>query len=274
MVVAGQPVSYSFLYGMKMHNRNYLLNFDLRDIMQSKSIVFVVLVFIFFLSCSKSKDPVAPIDEDHFEFILYNGLVPSDIAHVSTALNENYQRIIDDLQVSEMPDVTVKIWADYNHFLDDMENDIGTRYTGATGYIFGPTESRLYFNNQVAVAAVHEFAHLVSMQINSTIPNNPRWLWEAIAVYENNEFVDPRALPYMVSGDYPTLNELNTDYNNSNHNIYQVGFVLLEYIIDTWGMDTVIELIQNNGNLSISLGLTNQEFESGWYQFLENEYLN
>jgi len=242
--------------------------------MQSKSIVFALFISAFFLSCSKSKTPVEPINEEYFEFILYDGLENSDIIQISTALKENRQRIIDDLQVSEMPKVTVKIWTDYNHFLEDMENDLGIRYTGATGYIFGPTESRLYYNNQVAVAAVHEFAHLVSMQVNSTIPNNPRWLWEAVAVYENNEFVDPRTLNYMVSGNYPTLNELNTDYNNSNHNIYQVGYVLLEYIIDTWGMDTVIELIQNNGNLSTSLGLTNQEFESGWYQYAESTYLN
>jgi hypothetical protein len=242
--------------------------------MQVKYTLYILSIFLLFLCCSKNTNPVKPINFEHFEFILFDGLNNSDILHISTALEDNYQRIIDDLRISEMPEVTVKIWADYNHFLDDMENDIGIRYKGATGYIYGPTESRLYFNNQVADAAVHEFAHLVSMQVNSTIPNNPRWLWEAVALYENNEFVNPRTLPYMVSGDYPTLNELNTDYNNSNHNIYQVGYVLLEYIVVTWGMNTVIELIQNNGSLSASLGLTAYEFESGWYQFVEGKYLN
>ena len=124
------------------------------------------------------------------------------------------------------------------------------------------------------MTAVHEFAHLVTMQVNSTISNNPRWLWEAVALYENNEFVDPKLLSYMVSGNYPTLAELNTDYNVSNHSIYDVGYVLLEYVVLTWGMNTVIELIKNNGNLSNSLGMTTQEFESGWYQFVEEKYLN
>ena len=242
--------------------------------MKSKTIIVFLFLSLFLLSCKKDKIPVTPVNEEYFEFILYDGLNISEILHISSALEENYQRIINDLQVSEMPVVTVKIWADYNHFLDDMENDIGIRYTGATGYIFGATESRLYFNNQVAVAAVHEFAHLVSMRVNTTIPNNPRWLWESVALYENNEFVDPRTLPYMVSGNYPTLNELNTDYNNSNHNIYQVGYVLLEFIDVNWGMDTVIELIQNNGNLSTSLGMTNQEFEAVCYHYVETTYLN
>lgn len=242
--------------------------------MQSKHIVFVVFIFSLVLSCSKDTSPFAPVPREHFDFVLYDGLDNKDISGISSALEENYERIVDDLQVTEMPKIIVKIWADYNHFLDDMENDVGIKYSGATGYIFDLTESRIFYNDQVAVAAVHEFTHLVSLQVNNTISNNPRWLWEAVALYENNEFIHPNTLSYMNSGDYPTLNELNTDYNISNHRIYQVGYVLLEYIVEIWGMDTVIELIQNNGNITISLGLTNQNFETGWYQFIEDKYFN
>jgi hypothetical protein len=172
-----------------------------------------------------------------------------------------------------MPQVTVKIWASYDNFLDAMESDIGIRYTGATGYVFGKEEIRIYDTNQTPLTAIHEFAHLVSMQINETIPNNPRWLWEAVALYVTNDFTDPKSISYMVSGEYPNLDELNTDYNSSNHSIYNVGYVLLEYIVQTWEMDTVISLIEANGNINNILGITIQDFESGWYQFIENEYL-
>jgi hypothetical protein len=238
----------------------------------------IFLIFLFFstifLSCSNSTDPVYDLEGEHFNFILYDGLTPTDIIEISIALENNYSRIIDDLRLQSMPDVMVKIWANYNNFMDAMEADIGTRYTGATGYIFGMTEFRIYYNTQAPVAAVHEFAHLVTMQINNNIANNPRWLWEAVALYENNEFVDPKTLPYMASGDYPTLEELNADYNQSTQYIYSVGYVLLEYIVQTWGMDDVIGLIKNNGNLTSLLGITVQEFENGWYQFVEEKYLN
>ncbi len=242
--------------------------------MQHKFFPVLLFFLTFILSCSSSTDSNDILDDEHFDFILYDGLTSANIMEISEELGNNYKRIIDDLRVQEMPKVTTKIWADYNNFLNIMELDIGTRYTGATGYVFGLTEIRIYFTNQAAVTAVHEFAHLVTMQVNSTISNNPRWLWEAVALYENNEFVDPKLLSYMVSGNYPTLAELNTDYNVSNHSIYDVGYVLLEYVVLTWGMDTVIELIKNNGNLSNSLGMTTQEFESGWYQFVEEKYLN
>ncbi len=237
---------------------------------------FPILLFFLtiFISCSSSTDLDNELEENHFSFILYDGFSSSNIMEISKELENNYKRILDDLQVQRMPKVIVKIWADYNNFLEAMKNDIGIRYEGATGYVFGMTELRIYYTPQSAVAAVHEFAHLVTMQVNSRIPNNPRWLWEAVALYENNEFVDPKSLPYMVSGDYPTLNELNTDYNMSNHYIYSVGYVLLEYVIETWGMDVVIGLIKNNGNISNLIGITTQEFELGWYQFVEEKYLN
>ena len=126
---------------------------------------FPVLLFFltFILSCSSSTNSNDVLDDEHFDFVLYDGLTSTNIMEISEELENNYKRIIDDLQVQSMPKVTVKIWADYNNFLGAMETDIGIRYTGATGYIFGMTEFRIYYTTQAPVAAVHEFAHLASL---------------------------------------------------------------------------------------------------------------
>ena len=237
------------------------------------SIFLFFFLVIFLISCSNNMDSNTELGKEHFELILYDGLTSNDAAEISESLESNYQRMIDDLRVQNMPKVTVKIWADYNNFMKTMETSLGTRYTGADGYIFGMKEARIYYTTHAHVTAVHEFAHLVSLQVNGSFSNNPRWLWEAVALYENKQFVDPNSLPYMVSGNYPTLNELNTDFNASNKYIYDVGYVLLEYIIQTWGMDSVIELIKSNGKISDKLGITTQEFESGWYKFVKEKYL-
>ena len=246
--------------------------------MQNQNIIikwfFIVLSAGLFLTCSDSTSPDDALSDENFEFVLYDNLTSDQIEDIAEQLDENFQRIINDLRVQNMPRITIRIWADYEHFLQDMDRDIGMRYTCATGYIFGMTEFRIYYNSQVALAAVHEFAHMVSMQVNSSISNNPRWLWEAVALYESNDFINPGTLPYMVSGDYPTLSELNTDYNSSNHQIYSVGYVLLEYIIQNWGMDEVIDLIKTNGNLQSVLGISVSEFEYGWYRFIEEKYLD
>jgi len=259
--------------GMHLRSGFIKINNDTYKFRPHVIFLFCLLSFSSFLGCSRSTDSEDVLENDRFDFVLYDGLDHEQISDIDEALIDNYDRIIDDLRVQDMPKITIKMWSDYQNFLKAMEEDIGVRYNGATGYIFGMTEFRLYFTSRASLDAVHEFAHIVSMQINSTIPNNPRWLWEAVALYESNDFTDPKTLPYMVSGNYPTLAELNTDYNDSNHNIYSVGYIIQEYIINTWGMDTVIALIKNNGNIS-SLGITTQEFEAGWYAYVEEKYLD
>jgi len=235
-------------------------------------IIVILLIAILSFECSKNGTEFE--ENTHFDFVLYDGLTLNDISDISEELESNYQRIVNDLQVQDMPHVTARIWANYDNFLTAMEADLGVRYNGATGYVFGMEEFRIYYINPAPLTALHEFAHLVSMQVNESIPNNPRWLWEAVALYESRDFINPITLPYMVSGNYPTLEELNIDYNSSNHSVYSVGYIILEYIIQIWGMDAVIRLIETNGNTEYILGLTVQEFESGWYQFIEEEYLN
>jgi hypothetical protein len=232
----------------------------------------ISIFLLFAISCDNPSETDEPSSNEHFNFVLYNGLVESEVSKIKVNLNNNRQRILDDLRITNMPEVIIKIWGDYASFLNDMETDIGTRYNGATGYIFSPTEVRMFFNSSAAQTAVHEFAHLVSMQINITIPNNPRWLWEAVAIYEAQEFVNPNTLSYMVSGNYPTINQLNSDFN-SNRTIYRVGYILSEFIISQWGVDLFIELIRSNGNIPNTLGVSVSNFESEWYRYIEEVYL-
>ena len=239
--------------------------------MKSQYFCFLLLVSFCILSCSNSVDSNDRSPKSHFEFVLYDGLSSSIISDISHELEKNYTRIISDLDVQNMPTVIVKIWADYDNFSEVMRASLGSNHVaGATGYVYNMIEIRMLYGTRAPLTAVHEFAHIVTLQVNSSIGNNPRWLWEAVALFEAQEFYDPKTLPYMVSGDYPTLSELN---NISNNNIYSVGYILLEYVVETWGKYLVIELIKNNGNISATLGITTLEFESGWYQFVKEKYL-
>ena len=57
----------------------------------------------------------------------------------------------------------------------------------------------------VATNVVHELAHCVSLRVNPRIGNNPRWLWESVAVYEAGQQVDLRTVPYMAALAPPGL---------------------------------------------------------------------
>jgi len=119
--------------------------------------------------------------------------------------------------------------------------------------------------------AVHEFTHCVTLNLEPRIANNPRWLWEGVALFEAGQFVNPRRLSYMVEGHPPTLAELNANWQ-TNSQVYDLGYLLVEYIVEKWSRQHVIDLIKAFGDISSVMGITVSEFEAGWYAFVMNKY--
>jgi len=215
---------------------------------------------------------VATFTTEHFTFELHDGLSAADVQHVVDALEANHQRIVNDLRAGDMPRVTAAIWATQDSFYGAMQQDFGETYPGATGYVSGVAELRILLNPNSAYEAVHEFVHNVSLRVNRTIANNPRWLWEAVAVYEARTFIDPSTVAWMRPGQFPTLEELNIAYNDGGQRIYDVGYVLTDYIVRSWDMGAVINMIMANGDVPAVLGVSVEEFEQGWHAWLVSEY--
>ena len=77
-------------------------------------ICFHLLFIAAFISCAKedeTKDdnPII-IEESHFSFVLHDGLTQSIIAPINTKLNDNYSRVLNDLEVISMNKVSVSLF--------------------------------------------------------------------------------------------------------------------------------------------------------------------
>ena len=118
--------------------------------------------------------------------------------------------------------------------------------------------------------AVHEFVHAVSLDVNPRFGNNPRWFWETVALYENGEFVHPRLIESVSLGNFPTLQQLDGDVNTDTQ-IYQLGYLLGEFIVSRYGRDAV-PLIQTDADLQGVLGVSNAEFEAAWQSYVRQRY--
>lgn len=212
--------------------------------------------------------------EQRFNYVLHDTLEHADVVHLVRALEASYERIQNDLRVSSLPVISVQIWSEEEGYQAAMEETLGMRFPGSRGYVTGDRELRLLYHRLLSAQreAVHEFAHVVSLNLNPEFGNNPRWLWEAVAMYEAEEFRDPREVPYMREGSYPSLQELNTDFN-SGRSIYDVGYLLVDYIINTWDRDHLIALIHSSGSIEKALGISETDFEAGWHQYIEDKYL-
>lgn len=188
-------------------------------------------------------------------------------------LEAAYAHILSDLGVSSHPTVTVRVWQDATSYYNELTRYFGTR-NQATGYITGPAELRLLAGSNLNTNVVHEFVHAVSLTVNPRFGNNPRWFWETVALFENGEFVHPRLIDSVaLRGIFPTLQQLNADVNTDTQ-IYQLGYVLGEFIMSRYGRDAFNRLIQTNADVQGVLGVSTADFEAAWKAFVQQKYLS
>jgi len=193
---------------------------------------------------------------------------------IADALEAAYPRVTADLRTGELATVSAYVWTDESSFNAAMRSNLGQVWQGTRGYVFGRGNIAVLAVAAVGVVAqtaTHEFIHVATLAANPSISNNPRWLWETVALYENREFVHPATLGYMRAGQLPTLAALNASFNDSRQ-IYEVGYVLGEFIVARWGVDSLFRLVQTNGNVPATLGLSVADFEAQWYAFLKATY--
>jgi len=242
--------------------------------------VLCVLVMATAAACSsdtptspdRQRETLAPrFQTDHFRVLA--GTTPDSILRsAADRLEAEHPRIVAALGVTSLPTMTVRVWQDEATYFDELVRYFGVRYS-ARGYITGPTELRMLAGPTLPTTAVHEFVHAASMSLNASFANNPRWLWETVALYENGEFVHPRSVPYLVNGAFPTLQQLNVDPNGGQQ-IYEVGYLLGEFIVSTWGRPAYLRLILSNGDVASVLGVSVANFESAWRAFVQQRYLS
>lgn len=211
----------------------------------------------------------------HFLF-RHTSLDTATIAQTAATVESNVARITASLGVADTLRVTVTLYADRAAMQEAVRPVAGTLPSFASGLVTGPDQIHIMSPNlgnvwtydRAVTSIVHEFAHTVSLRVNPTFANNPRWLWESVALYEAGQFVDPRGLSYMTSGQPPTFEQLNAIEDTR---VYGVGYVIAEFIVTTWGEAGLIALVRQNGN-PVAVGATAEEFRGRWLTFLRDRY--
>jgi hypothetical protein len=212
----------------------------------------------------------------HFTF-RYAPLDAASVAATAASVEAHHARILGDLGLAEMPPVMVTLYPDRESFRAAVVPLIGNVPAFASGLVTGPGDIHVLSPNLASawsyangvVAVVHEFAHCASMRVNPDIANNPRWLWETVALYEAGQIVDPRTLPYMAAHRPPALADLDRIENTA---IYEVGGLIGQFIVETRGRAALRELVRTGGALPAVLGVDQTVFVSQWMEYLERRY--
>ncbi len=244
--------------------------------MRRRHVVSVGLLLASLLgACDRSSSPTAPATPQSTPPLPLE-LVTADFRLVysqpSSSLMESYASVLEaerprlmaDLGVPSLPRVEGRFYPDAASF---------TAATGyrATGSVGGPTLFHLVAIPFAPSSAVHELAHNVTLHLEPDAANHPTWLWESVAIYEAGEFVDPRGIPYLAAGDFPTFAEL--DNRQGRYSIYEVGYTIAEAVVEGWGRDGLRRLVRAHGDSAMALGLPVSELERRWREFVEAGYL-
>jgi hypothetical protein len=228
------------------------------------------------LPSAPSPSPIAfaSFSSAHFTF-RYTPMDAATIASTAAAVEAEHARIEADLGVAPMPPVTVTLYPDVEALRAGVAPLVGTIPPFASGLVSGSSaihvlspRSPAWGAGQGVTAIVHEFAHCASLVANPAMANNPRWLWESVALYEAGQVVDPRTLPYMTAGTPPTLAELS---RIEDTRIYEVGGLIGAFVVETWGRDGLRALVRS-GSVQATLGVDEAEFAARWQAFARQRY--
>jgi hypothetical protein len=236
---------------------------------------FLIGILFLFTSCSDQGKQNRVYKTTHFK-IFYTELDDSRIKEIADSLENSYVRITSHLQSGELPVVNVHFYSDIAYLKKAIKGSVPDLPDWAIGlatsvseiHMISPNHPKQDYHTMIR-NTIHEFAHCVSLKINNTLGNNPRWLWESIAIYEANLPWDPHLLSYLVQQKPPSLNELN---QFSNTYIYEVGYFIAQYLEETKGISGLKTLIQNNGNLKLTLNMNEEEFTKRWFAFVKRKY--
>jgi hypothetical protein len=227
---------------------------------------------------------------DHF-VISYQGIHKEEAQDLADNLEENYDRIRTNLNDPDHDPIQVFVHPTQT----DFNKGTGLPNSTANGTSRGPNEFHFTWTNwfnsifpdDPIKTAIHEFTHCVQLNIlikgaqgqrenadngdfdkmfeEKFINEYPQWFWEAICDYEAG-IVNSMSVKYGMRKNL-TLKDLN-----NNNQIYNVGYTIIEYIVEKWGKEKLPILITSYVDIEAVLGVSESEFEKGWANFVNEKY--
>ncbi len=247
-----------------------------------KKVLTAISVFILLLvAISLLPEARSIIKTRHFTFIFSSSIDRKRIIEISNILEDSYVSVARNLKTIPFDHIEVNIYANRWNYMK------ATKHFGASGNIEGPSKIHLIETSleESKKVAVHEFTHTVVLNLlinregqplnaktfDQKFSSFPTWLWEGVSVYEAKQLVDPKDIEDLKTGKYPSIRELNTRYKGQKSYIY--GYTLIEFILNRYSSEKLIELIENYGDLKKTLGITEEQFSQEWYVFVRKKYL-
>jgi hypothetical protein len=193
---------------------------------------------------------------------------------LSETLESSYGRITSDLRHAMPGRTVVEIYHDTAEVAQVTGLAcVGTAKSGRI-QIASPLRSGIP-RQLMRVIVTHEFAHIVSHEINRTL-FLCSWLSEGVAEYEAGGpptgEIRRSLLSQMVrNGWVPSMDQLHIHMCSSD-DLYACAYALVEFIVGKYGYDGLLRLVESPAETQKALGISEGMLYENWIDYLSQEY--
>lgn len=259
---------------MKMKIRHIVLN--------TLSIVFFVYLTTSKLVGQNNDTLNLAKESQHFNFYSTNGDIKV-LDSLAITLEKNYFRITNHLGIQIDKKINVKVFPNLKSF------HVAIKYPDAPDWVVGssiddellmvsPLNPGSYHTyKSLMQVIVHEFAHVAVYYARGEKGSNtlPSWLNEGYAQYEAGQIdEDIRKLvkKSLIDKTPPTWTQLDkaSAMEFGQMNGYGLSVMIVEFLIDTYGIDKLVLLIKEPENIEIIYDLSKNDLETQWIQYLKH----
>jgi len=245
------------------------VRFIRRAILKIKFTVVPAMIILFLLACMNSCVSIKENDKAYVgKYIEIQGYFGDrNLEEFLEYVDSRAQAIIEKYNPGYVKPVVFRLYSTVDAFHNagfGRKGNDGSVGTGQNGkvYMVNPYCSKVHDYDEMLIIGVHEFTHVVTLDINSSMPI---WLSEGIAMLEAGQANRYSELKReALRGELPKYNALQYDDNS----VYKYSRSIAEFIIDTYSIEAMRDLIKTP-DIKKVLHLTNDEFQNEWSNYLK-----
>jgi Peptidase MA superfamily len=247
----------------------------------------IALVIAFFLilnfqsthALKDNKEIKHQISSEHFDFYSTDYDVAA-LKDLEKNLEKNYLRVTKDFQANFTEKIKINIYPNIKSFHvaikmpDAPDWLVGTGGFNELKMVSPLNPGGVHSYDTLMKTIVHEFVHVVTWNVRNKTGGIPKWLSEGIAYYEAGQFSESyrRKIKYKISeNNIPTFKEMETAGSVKFGDIDGYGFstTAIEFIIKKYDISKVISLIKYPNQYIEIFGLSKEELEKEWMNYLK-----
>jgi hypothetical protein len=222
-------------------------------------------------------------ESQHFTFYSSSGDIKV-LDSLAITLENSYSRIMNHLGIQIENKIKVKVFPDLTSF------HIAIKYPDAPDWVVGsciddellmvsPLNPGSYHTyKSLMQVIVHEFTHIAVYYARGEKGSNtlPRWLNEGYAQFEAGQIdEDIRKLvkKCFIDKTPPTWTQLDkaSIMEFGQMNGYGLSVMIVEFLVDKYGIGKLVLLIKEPENMEIIYGLSKNDLEKRWIQYFKHE---